>query len=76
MYRNERKPLMLAFPGVYKNCNISASHWYDDSAFDDVIEESENKVIVQKSLQPVPSQGIVEQTKKYGELRPQQGRAR
>jgi len=46
MYRNERKPLMLAFPGVYKNCNISASHWYDDSAFDDVIEETENKVIV------------------------------
>ena len=41
---------------------------------DNMNEESENNnFIVKKSLQPVPSQGMVEQAKKYGGFRPQRG---
>ena len=49
----------------------------EDQAFDVMSEESErNKIhehfIAKKQLQPAPSQGIVEQAKQNGELRPQQ----
>ena len=43
-----------------------AIHRYDDQAFDDMSEESEKqfqRFIVQKLLWPVPSQGIVEQSR-------------
>ena len=51
-----------------------AIHNYDDQALNDVSEESEkNKIIVKKPLWPVPSQGIFEQAKDNGELRPQRG---
>ena len=33
----------------------------------------EKKTIVKKSLRPVPGQGMVEQVKKHGSFRPQQG---
>ena len=47
---------------------------YDKQAFDNMSEESENNnFIVKKSLRPVPSQGMVEQAKKHGNFRPQQG---
>ena len=46
---------------------------YDDQAFNDMSEESENNFIVEKSLQPAPSQGMVEQARKHGGFRPQQG---
>ena len=45
---------------------------YDDEAFDNMSEESEEKeTIIKKSLRPVPSQGMVEQAKKHGGFRPQ-----
>ena len=44
---------------------------YDEQAFDNMSEESENNFIVKKSLRPVPSQGMVEQAKKHGGFRPQ-----
>ena len=45
---------------------------YDNQAFDNTSEESEKKnFIAQKSLRPVPSQGMVEQAKKHGGFRPQ-----
>ena len=44
---------------------------YDEQAFDNMSEGSENKnFIVKKSLQFVPSQGQVEQAKKHGSFRP------
>ena len=47
---------------------------YDEQAFDNMSEESGKKnFIVQKSLRPVPSQGMVEQAKKHGGFRPQRG---
>ena len=47
---------------------------YDEQVFDNMSEESENNnFIVNKSLRPIPSQGMVEQSKKYGGFRPQQG---
>ena len=48
-----------------------AIHWYDDQAFDMSEESEKNNLIVKKPLWPVPSQGIVEQANKNGELRPQ-----
>ena len=50
-----------------------AIHNYDEQAFDNMSEESENNFISKKSLWPVPSQGKVEQAKKHGGLRPQRG---
>ena len=46
---------------------------YDEQAFDNMSEESENNFIVKKSLRPVPSQGMVEQAKTHGGFKPQQG---
>ena len=47
---------------------------YDEQAFDNMSEESENNnFIVKTSLQPVPSQGVDEQAKKHGSFRPQRG---
>ena len=47
---------------------------YDEQAFDKMSEESGKKnSIIKKSLQPVPSQGMVEQVKKHGGFRPQRG---
>ena len=48
---------------------------YDEQAFDNMSEESEEKKnsIIKKSLRPVPSQGMVEQAKKHGGFRPQRG---
>ena len=49
-------------------------HSYDEQAFDNMSEESGKKnFIVQKSLRPVPSQGMVGQAKKHGGFRPQRG---
>ena len=47
---------------------------YDEQAFN-MSKESEKKktFIVKESLRPVPSQGMVEQAKKRGSFRPQQG---
>ena len=45
---------------------------YDEQAFDNMSEQSEEKnFIVKKSLRPVPSQGMVEQAKNHGGFRPQ-----
>ena len=45
-----------------------------EQAFDNMSEESENNnFIVKKSLWPIPSRGMVEQVKKHGGFRPQQG---
>ena len=42
---------------------------YDEEAFDNMSEESEKKnFFIQKSLQPVPSQGMVEQAQKTWRL--------
>ena len=43
---------------------------YDEQAFDNMSEESEEKktFIIKKSLRPVPSQGMVEQAKKTWRL--------
>ena len=40
---------------------------YDDQAFNNMSEESEekNNFVMNKSLRPVPSQGMVEQAKKH-----------
>ena len=47
---------------------------YDDQAFHDISEKSgKKKIIVKKSLRPVPIQGIVEQAEQNGELSPQRG---
>ena len=47
---------------------------YDEQTFDNMSEESENNnSIVEKSLRPVSSQGMVEEAKKHGGFRPQQG---
>ena len=52
----------------------TAIHSYDEQAFINIREESEKKnFIVKKLLLPVPSQGTVEQVKKHGCFRPQQG---
>ena len=49
-------------------------HSYDEEAFDNMDEESEkNIIIVKKLFWPIPSQGMVEQAKKYGGFRPQRG---
>ena len=45
---------------------------YDEQAFN-MNEENEKNFIVKKSLQPVPSQGKVEQAKKHGDFRPPRG---
>ena len=46
----------------------------DEKAFDNMSEESDKtNFLVEKSLWPVPSQGMVEQAKKHGGFRPQQG---
>ena len=48
----------------------TAIHSYDEQAFDNMSEESEEKnFIVKKSLRPVPSRGLVEQAKKHGGFR-------
>ena len=50
---------------------------YVDEAFDNMIEESEKILecfMDKKLLRPVPNQGIVEQAKNNGELRPKRGR--
>ena len=50
---------------------------YVDEAFDDISEESEKKhkhfehFIMNKPSWPVPTQGIVEEAKQNGEIRPQ-----
>ena len=53
---------------------------YDEQAFDNMSEESEEKhfecFIVDKPLWPVPTQGIVEQAEQNGESRPQRGKGR
>ena len=48
---------------------------YDESAFDNNLSEESGKknFIVKKSLQPVPSQGMIEQAQKHGGFRPQRG---
>ena len=44
---------------------------YDEQAFDNMSEESEkNNFIVKKLLQPVPSQGMLEQAKNMAALTP------
>ena len=49
---------------------------YDEQAFDNMSEESENNnFIIRTSLRPVPSRGMVQQTKKHGNFRPQLGYA-
>jgi len=49
-------------------------HRYDHQAFDNMSEESAKKsLIVKKSLQPVPSEGMAEKAKKHGDFRPQRG---
>ena len=51
-----------------------AIHSYDELAFNNMSEESENNnFIVKKSLWPDPSQGMVEQANKHGGFRPQRG---
>ena len=49
----------------------------DEQAFKNMSEESErkNNFIMKKSMQPVPSLGMVEQAKKHGGFRPQRGNA-
>ena len=47
---------------------------YDEQAFDNMsVESGKKQLFVKKSLRPVPSQGMVEQAKKHGGFRPQQG---
>ena len=47
---------------------------YDEQAFDNKTEESENRnFIVKKSLQLVRTEGMVEQAKKHGGFRSQRG---
>ena len=47
---------------------------YDEQAFDNMSEESENNnFIIEKLLRPVSSQGMVEQVNKHGAFRPQWG---
>ena len=47
---------------------------YDEQSFDNMSEESGKKnFIANKSLRPVPSQGMVEQANKHGGFRPQRG---
>ena len=43
---------------------------YDEQAFDNMSEESENNLIIRISLRPIPSQSMVEQAKKHGGFRP------
>ena len=65
---------MLVFPGVYKHAMYPAIRSYDEQAFDNMSEESEkDNFIIEKSLRPVSSQGMVEQAKKHGSFRPQRG---
>ena len=54
--------------------NMSNLCSYDEQAFNNLSEESENNnFIVKKSLRPVLSQDMVEQAKRHGSFRPQQG---
>ena len=46
---------------------------YDEQAFEMSEESENNNFIVKKSLQPVPSHGMIEQAKKHGSFRPQRG---
>ena len=47
---------------------------YDEEAFDNMSEESgKKKIIIKKSLRPVPNRGRVGQAKKHGGFRPQRG---
>ena len=40
-----------------------------EQAFDNMSEKSEKNVIINKSLRPVPSQGMVEQAKKKWQIK-------
>ena len=54
--------------------SYTAIRSYGEQAFNNMSEESEkNKFIIEKSLRPVPSQGVVEPAKKHGGFRPQWG---
>ena len=47
---------------------------YGEQAFGNMSEECEkNHFIIKKSLRPVPRRDMVEQAKKHGGFRPQQG---
>ena len=65
---------MLMSPAFISIAMYPAICSYDEQAFDNMTEESENNnFIVKKSLRLVPSQGMVEQAKKRGNFRPQRG---
>ena len=54
---------------VLTKAMYAAIHSYDEQAFDNMSEGSEKtSFIIKKSLQPVPSQGMVEQAKKTWQL--------
>ena len=70
MCGNEIKQRALTSPGVYGIAIYPAIRSYDEQAFDNISEESGKKnFIVQKSLRPVPTHGMVEQAKKHGGFR-------
>ena len=67
MCGNEIKPQTLASPAVYKHFNVYCRYQYYEES------EKEENFIMKKSLRPVPSQGLVKQSKKHGTFRPQRG---
>ena len=73
MCRNEIKPPTLGLQAFICIAMYPAILRYDDQAFNDMSVESEKKTLSLINLQPVPNQGIGEQAKKHGELRPQLG---